>query len=125
MYKRQVDHLCSLLVVGGKVVGGYDYGILDKGVGMVGGAVGLPFFAAGQNHIGNGIESIQHFRPLVQQVGIGNDQQNPAASLQPLLIDDQHGLVALAPVSYTHLRGYSGSGGMPAQSVPWAATAGQ
>ena len=67
---------------------------------MVGGAVGLPFFAAGQNHIGNGIESIQHFRPLVQQVGIGNDQQNPAASLQPLLIDDQHGLVALAHTGF-------------------------
>lgn len=91
-----VNYLCGLLIVGGEVVGSNNNGILDKSVGVVLTGVLPPLVPIGQHHIWDGIESLQHFRPLVQQVDIGNDQQNPAVSLQPLLIDDQHGLVALA-----------------------------
>ena len=60
-----VDHLGGILVVGRKVVGGDHKGVLDKGIRSVRTGVLPPLIPICQYHIRDGIESLQHFRPLL------------------------------------------------------------
>ena len=80
---------------GGKVVGGNDNGVLEEWIWLVRNCQSIPLGAGGENDIGDGIELFHQFCPLAEQVAVGNSQQD-APPPQPLLGDNQHGLVALA-----------------------------
>ena len=59
------DHLGGILVVGRKIVGSDHKGVLDKGIRSVRTGVLPPLIPIRQYHIRDGIESLQHFRPLL------------------------------------------------------------